>query len=94
MIRIVESNFAQERVEAAADFVKSLAPSTEILLLGESRDGIDDFVYVLVFGLWVNRKCRILVIVLEFRLQTLAGLDPVFVSDRHVTAVEQPVEFA
>lgn len=44
MIRILESNFAQDRLEAAAAFVKSFPPSTEILLLGASREAIDDFV--------------------------------------------------
>lgn len=44
MIRIITSNSAVERLEAARAFVQSLSPSTEGLLLGASREAIDDFV--------------------------------------------------
>jgi ATP-dependent helicase/nuclease subunit B len=44
MIRIVTSNSAVGRLDAAKGFVHSSPPSTEMLLLGASREAIDDFV--------------------------------------------------
>jgi CRISPR/Cas system-associated exonuclease Cas4 (RecB family) len=43
-IRALESSSAAQRIAAAADFVCAYPPGTEILLLGPTREAIDDFV--------------------------------------------------
>ena len=43
MIRVLESSSGEERLTAAREFVRSFPPATETLLLGASRDAIDDF---------------------------------------------------
>ena len=42
MIRIFESPSSQERLTAAADFLRGFGPGTELLLLGASRESVDD----------------------------------------------------
>jgi RecB family exonuclease len=41
-IEVVESAWAAERLEAAGRFLETFPPSTEILLVGASRDAVDD----------------------------------------------------
>jgi hypothetical protein len=43
MVRILESPSGSERLNAARDFVLSFRPGAELLLLGASRESIDDF---------------------------------------------------
>lgn len=44
MIRVVESSSGRRRLQAAAAFVAAHPPSTEVLLIGASRDAVDDLV--------------------------------------------------
>jgi CRISPR/Cas system-associated exonuclease Cas4 (RecB family) len=44
MIRIFEAPSARDRLDAAASFVRKLAPGTEALLVGATREAVDDFV--------------------------------------------------
>jgi ATP-dependent helicase/nuclease subunit B len=44
MMRIFESHSAYERITAAADFVRSFPPATELVIIGAGRDAVDDFV--------------------------------------------------
>jgi ATP-dependent helicase/nuclease subunit B len=44
MFRVLQSPSAAERVEAAAEFIRSFAPATELLLVGSSREAVDDLV--------------------------------------------------
>src|SRR6516165_3592148 len=44
MIRIFKSHSAHERITAAADFVRSFPPATELVIIGAGRDAVDDFV--------------------------------------------------
>src|SRR5260370_24188869 len=45
MIRIVTSAFSTARLEAARRFISSFPPATEMLLIGASREAIDDLVW-------------------------------------------------
>ncbi|MBI3784421.1 MAG: exodeoxyribonuclease V subunit gamma [Deltaproteobacteria bacterium] len=45
MLTVVESNAATGRLVAAADFVCSFRAGTELLLLGATREAVDDFAY-------------------------------------------------
>jgi hypothetical protein len=51
MVRLLESAAAAERLAAAAQFLDSIAPGTEVLIVGPSRAAVDD----LVRGLSVHR---------------------------------------
>jgi hypothetical protein len=51
MIRVLISACAADRLTAAKEFVKSFPAGTELLLIGASRDCIDDFVRELSFVL-------------------------------------------
>src|SRR2546425_3972262 len=42
VIQLIESSFAAERLHAAVAFITGLAPATEILIVGASRDAADD----------------------------------------------------
>ena len=42
-IQIFQSPAARHRLAAAAQFVASFTPSTELLLVGASREAVDDF---------------------------------------------------
>lgn len=42
-IRVLESNSNEARLQAATEFVRKFAPATEIILVGPSRDSVDDF---------------------------------------------------
>ena len=42
--RLLESSSARERLTAAHDFIRSFPPGTEILVVGASRESVDDFV--------------------------------------------------
>lgn len=44
MIRVLNSSFAAERLMAAKEFVKSFPAGSELLLIGASRDCVDDLV--------------------------------------------------
>jgi ATP-dependent helicase/nuclease subunit B len=44
MLRILQSPSAAERIAAAAEFIRSFAAGTELLLVGSSREAIDDLV--------------------------------------------------
>ncbi|HXY07475.1 MAG TPA: PD-(D/E)XK nuclease family protein [Terriglobales bacterium] len=44
MIRIFKSHSAYERITAAAEFVRSFPPATELLIIGGGRDAVDDFI--------------------------------------------------
>ena len=44
MIRIFHSYSGTERITAAAEFVRSFPPGTELLIIGAGRDAVDDFV--------------------------------------------------
>ena len=44
MIRIFKSHSAYERITAAAEFVRSFPPATELVIIGAGRDAVDDFV--------------------------------------------------
>jgi ATP-dependent helicase/nuclease subunit B len=44
MIRVLQSYSAHERISAAAEFVRSFPPATELLIIGAGRDAVDDFV--------------------------------------------------
>lgn len=44
MLRVLKSHSAAERVAAATEFVRSFPPATEVLIIGASRDAVDDFV--------------------------------------------------
>ncbi|MFQ5599609.1 MAG: PD-(D/E)XK nuclease family protein, partial [Candidatus Krumholzibacteriia bacterium] len=48
MIRICRSNSGFERREAARDFVRSFSPGTELLLIGATREAVDDLVQQIV----------------------------------------------
>jgi ATP-dependent helicase/nuclease subunit B len=43
MIRVLESNSSEIRLQAARDFAQKFPPATELILVGPSRDAIDDF---------------------------------------------------
>jgi CRISPR/Cas system-associated exonuclease Cas4 (RecB family) len=43
VLTVVESSAAADRLAAAADFVRSFDPGTELVLLGATREAIDDF---------------------------------------------------
>src|SRR5437899_597518 len=43
MVRILESSSAGERLNAACEFVRSFRAGAELLLIGPSRESIDDF---------------------------------------------------
>jgi superfamily I DNA/RNA helicase/CRISPR/Cas system-associated exonuclease Cas4 (RecB family) len=43
MVRILESSSANERLNAAREFVRTFRAGTELLLIGPSRESIDDF---------------------------------------------------
>lgn len=43
-MRLLQSPFASERVAAGAEFIRSFAPATELLLVGASREAVDDLV--------------------------------------------------
>ena len=47
MIQIVESASAADRLRAAADFLASFEPGTEVLVVGPSRGAVDDLVRAL-----------------------------------------------
>ena len=44
MIQVLTSHVASERIAAATEFVRSFSPPTELLIIGASRDAVDDFV--------------------------------------------------
>ena len=44
MLRVLKSHSAAERIAAATEFVRSFPPTTELLIIGASRDAVDDFV--------------------------------------------------
>ena len=44
MLRILESSSAADRTAGASEFIGSFSPSTEILIIGASREAVDDFV--------------------------------------------------
>src|SRR5580692_1998199 len=44
MLRVLQSPSAAERIAAAAEFIRSFAPATEVLLVGSSREAVDDLV--------------------------------------------------
>jgi ATP-dependent helicase/nuclease subunit B len=44
MLRVLKSHSAADRVAAATEFVHSFPPATELVLIGASRDAMDDFV--------------------------------------------------
>jgi CRISPR/Cas system-associated exonuclease Cas4 (RecB family) len=44
MFRAMNSHSAAERIEAAVSFVHSFPPAAEILIIGASREAVDDFV--------------------------------------------------
>jgi len=44
MRRVLKSHSAAERIAAAIDFVRSFPPATELLIIGASRDAVDDCV--------------------------------------------------
>jgi ATP-dependent helicase/nuclease subunit B len=44
MIRTFYSYSAHERISAAAEFVRSFPPATELVIIGAGRDAVDDFV--------------------------------------------------
>lgn len=44
MLRVLQFPSAAERVSAAAEFIRSFASATELLLIGSSREAVDDLV--------------------------------------------------
>ena len=44
MLRVVQLSSAAERITAAVDFIRSFAAATELLLVGSSREAVDDLV--------------------------------------------------
>lgn len=44
MLRVLKSHSAAERIAAAVEFIASFPPATELLLVGYSREAIDDLV--------------------------------------------------
>ncbi len=44
MLRVLQSPSAAERIAAAAEFIRSFAAATELLLVGSSREAVDDLV--------------------------------------------------
>jgi ATP-dependent helicase/nuclease subunit B len=44
MFRVLKSGSAADRTAGASEFIGSFSPSTEILVVGASRDAVDDFV--------------------------------------------------
>src|SRR5437762_1455746 len=44
MLRVLQSPSAAERIAAAAEFIRSFAAATELLLVGSCRDAVDDLV--------------------------------------------------
>lgn len=44
MLRVLQSPSAAERVAAASEFIQSFAAATELLLVGSSREAVDDLV--------------------------------------------------
>jgi ATP-dependent helicase/nuclease subunit B len=44
MLRVLKSYAAKERIASALEFVRSLPPGTEIVIISASRDAVDDFV--------------------------------------------------
>lgn len=44
MVRLLKSASAAERTQAAAEFIRSFPPATELILIGASRDAVDDLV--------------------------------------------------
>src|SRR6266566_2621274 len=44
MLRVLQSPSATERIAAAAEFIRSFAAATELLLVGSSREAVDDLV--------------------------------------------------
>src|ERR1700721_2419308 len=50
MLRTLQSPLAAERIAAAAKFIQSFAAATEMLLVGSSREAVDDLVRGLAHG--------------------------------------------
>ncbi len=44
MLRVLQSPSAAERISAAVEFIRSFPPATEMLLVGSSRESVDDLV--------------------------------------------------
>ena len=44
MLRVLQSPSAAERIAAATEFIRSFAAATELLLVGSSREAVDDLV--------------------------------------------------
>ena len=44
MLRVLRSSSAAERITAGAEFIRSFAAATELVLVGSSREAIDDLV--------------------------------------------------
>src|SRR5579872_1889022 len=44
MLRILKSHSSAQRIAVATEFVGSFPPATEVLIIGASRDAVDDFV--------------------------------------------------
>src|SRR4030095_16242972 len=47
MIRLLKSAAAADRLRAAADFLSSVTPGTEVLVVGGSRGAVDDLIRAL-----------------------------------------------
>jgi len=47
MFRVLKAHSAAERIAAASEFVRSFQPATRLLIIGASRDAVDDFVRAL-----------------------------------------------
>ena len=50
VLRVFESGCAAERLDAARDFLSGFAASTEVIVVGNSRDAADDLVRDLSMG--------------------------------------------
>src|SRR5438876_1704907 len=44
MLRVLQSPSGAQRIAAATEFIRSFPAATELLLVGSSRDAVDDFV--------------------------------------------------
>jgi hypothetical protein len=44
MLRVLQSPSAAERITAGLEFIRSFAAATELLIVGSSREGVDDLV--------------------------------------------------
>jgi hypothetical protein len=44
MLRVLQSPSAAERITAGLEFIQSFAPATELLIVGSTREAVDDLV--------------------------------------------------